>query len=225
MSTSAPTIRRSPFASSTVGKPLIPLPAYNQIFHENGAVREDDDPLPLYEEPSTPIAELLSNPASSEHDVESAEDAMDIADQEQVLQSLTPEDHTLSPVPEPAATGFGQHVPPQSAEWDSSVPSLISASNYLYSPTSTFASVPGPRTPHTPRSASPSSFDEMNGIAFGSSTPDSLAESYRIPGSTPDIYGQTLPPDVVARYQMLTRAKGARNASGLSQLAATQEMS
>jgi hypothetical protein len=65
----------------------------------------------------------------------------------------------------------------------------------------------------------------MNGIAFGFGTPDTLAESYRIPGSTGDIYGQTLPPDVIARYQMLSRVKGARNASGLSQLAATQEMS
>lgn len=226
MSTSAPTIRRSPFSCPALSKPLIPLPAYNQIFHENGAVREDDDPLPLYEEPSSPVPELFSTPSTTVHELEAAEDAMDIADQEQVLQALTPDYHSLSPIEAPATSLFGQHAPPQSGEWGSSVPSLIPDSDFLFSPTSTFASVPGPRTPHTPRSGSPSSFDEMNGLGFGAGTPEGIAETYSTPGSLGEDYrNPLLLHGAVNRYQMLARAKGARNASGLSQHTEPQEMS
>ena len=226
MSTSATTVRKTPCTTPNLSKPIIPLPAYNQIFHENGAIREDDDPLPLYEEPSTLIPEPSSPPSAATNEVESTEDAMELADQEQVLQAITPDYRSLSPIQPPDISRVSQYALPQSADWSSTVPSLVSSSGYLYSPSSTFASVPGPRTPHTPRSSSPSSFDEMNGLAFGAGTPDGLDETCATPGPLTEHFQHQQPfHDAVTRYQMLARTKGARNISGLSQLAEPQEMS
>jgi hypothetical protein len=218
MSTSTSTLRRSSSSAGTDATQMASLPPYNQIFHENGAVREDEDPLPLYEPPVTTAAPgngenvrptLRDLPADSR-------EAMDIEDREEVLRTVTTDD-TLRPS---ATAPWPSPVSAQTAEWPSSpssIPSLIHTSlcSQLYSPFSSFESVPEPRTP---RSLSPASFEDATGLAFSTANADFAGESFGLPGSAQGGTRQSRIHEATPGHPMITRAKVAGSLARLHEL-------
>jgi hypothetical protein len=218
MSTSTSLPRRSLTSAGLSITHLAPLPAYNQLFHENGAVREDDDPLPLYEPPANPA--MCDNGGSlsiAAHDLSTdSREAMDIEDRDEVLRTVTADDTpgTSSTAPWPAP------VSARTAEWPaspSSTPSLIHTplSSQLYTPFSSFASVPEPRFP---RSMSPASFEDSAGLAFGTASPDFLAEGFGLPGYLGEETSQSRIHEGVTGHPMVTRAKVAGALARLHEL-------
>jgi len=216
MSTSISTSRRSSPSAGPDAPQMVSLPPYNQIFHENGAVREDEDPLPLYEPPTSAVAaENRETLTTNLHDLPTdSREAMDIEDREEVLRTVTADDTLQAP-----ATASWP-VSAQTAEWPtspSSIPSLVHTpfSNQLYSPFSSFESVPEPRTP---RSLSPASFEDTPGLAFSAASPEILGEPFGLSGSAQGGTRQSRIHDSSSGHPMMTRAKVAGSLAQLHQL-------
>ena len=218
MSTSTSVLRRSSLSAGSDPTQTAPLPPYNQIFHENGAVREDEDPLPLYEPPLSNVA--LANgddisPALRDLPTDSRE-AMDIEDREEVLRTVISDDtlQTSATVPWPSP------VSAQTANWPaspSSIPSLVHTplSSQLNSPFSSFESVPEPRTP---RSLSPASFEDATGLAFSAASPDFVGVQFGLPGSDQRDARQSRINEATSGHPMVTRAKVAGSLARLHEL-------
>ena len=202
-------------------------------------MREDEEVLPLYEPPKVPsydgppaispsVPSLVQGRQSTP-----AREALEMSDRRAILQDVDSASRMQGETMSSDATAPG---------WSGSLPSLVhshsssSASSHetaLATPSSSFASVPGPRTLRS--NSSMSSFEEGEGLTFAAGSPGGVAETFDLPSSgvVRGPVGSVLDQDAtsgglaihnaIVGHGRMTRAKAVTDPSRLSDFMDTQD--